>query len=211
MLKVDEGQNINGPSLIRVPDWVENPLGSYYLYFAHHQGEYIRLAYSDSIAGPWVVAHEGSLRLEQTHCIQGSHIASPDVHVDNVNRQIIMYYHCPIDVPGSETGNQRTLAATSSDGRHFEARSEVLGNSYFRVFKWGDHTYALGMPGIFYRSETLLAGFERGPQLFSEDMRHSAVTVRRDTLFVFYTDVGDNPELCPKVVYGRFRQRVVLM
>ena len=40
------GQNINGPSLIRVPDWLPNRLGNYYLYFAHHQGQYIRLAYS---------------------------------------------------------------------------------------------------------------------------------------------------------------------
>jgi hypothetical protein len=30
--------NINGPSLIRVPGWVEQPLGKYYLYFAHHSG-----------------------------------------------------------------------------------------------------------------------------------------------------------------------------
>ncbi|NET62179.1 MAG: hypothetical protein F6K47_40550, partial [Symploca sp. SIO2E6] len=34
------GSNINGPSLIRVPEWIENPLGRYYLYFAHHQGKY---------------------------------------------------------------------------------------------------------------------------------------------------------------------------
>ena len=27
------GENIQGPSLIRVPDWVNNPLGKYYLYF----------------------------------------------------------------------------------------------------------------------------------------------------------------------------------
>ena len=27
------GENIQGPSLIRVPDWVEDPLGAYYLYF----------------------------------------------------------------------------------------------------------------------------------------------------------------------------------
>ena len=38
------GVNIQGPSLIRVPDWVENPLGKYYLYFADHKGLYIRLA-----------------------------------------------------------------------------------------------------------------------------------------------------------------------
>ena len=44
--------NINGPSVIRVPDWVENPLGAYYLYFAHHKGSYLRLAYADDLAGP---------------------------------------------------------------------------------------------------------------------------------------------------------------
>ena len=47
--------NINGPSLVRVPEWVENPLGRYYLYFAHHRGAYIRLAYADAIEGPYTV------------------------------------------------------------------------------------------------------------------------------------------------------------
>ena len=41
------GINIQGPSLIRVPDWLPNPLGRYYLYFADHKGSYIRLAYAD--------------------------------------------------------------------------------------------------------------------------------------------------------------------
>src|ERR1700716_3198501 len=39
------GANIQGPSLIRVPDWVRRRLGRYYLYFADHKGTYIRLAY----------------------------------------------------------------------------------------------------------------------------------------------------------------------
>ena len=38
------GVNIQGPSLIRVPDWIEDRLGAYYLYFADHKGSYIRLA-----------------------------------------------------------------------------------------------------------------------------------------------------------------------
>ena len=38
------GHNIQGPSLVRVPDWVPNRLGRYYLYFADHKGAYIRLA-----------------------------------------------------------------------------------------------------------------------------------------------------------------------
>ena len=35
------GGNIQGPSLIKVPTWVDNPLGKYYLYFADHRGTYI--------------------------------------------------------------------------------------------------------------------------------------------------------------------------
>ena len=45
------GRNIQGPSLIQVPDWVVNPLGSYYLYFADHKGSYIRLAYANELTG----------------------------------------------------------------------------------------------------------------------------------------------------------------
>ena len=44
------GVNIQGPSLIRVPDWIERPLGTYYLYFADHKGRYIRLAYAADLS-----------------------------------------------------------------------------------------------------------------------------------------------------------------
>ncbi len=47
------GDNINGPSLIEAPAWLPGRLGSYYLYFAHHDGQYIRLAYADRLEGPW--------------------------------------------------------------------------------------------------------------------------------------------------------------
>ena len=47
--------NINGPSMIRVPSWIEQPLGKYYLYFSHHKGEFIRMAYADMPEGPWTV------------------------------------------------------------------------------------------------------------------------------------------------------------
>ncbi len=46
------GGNIQGPSLIKVPDWIENPLGKYYLYFADHRGTYIRMAYAEELQGP---------------------------------------------------------------------------------------------------------------------------------------------------------------
>jgi len=55
--------NINNPSVIRVPDWIENPLGTYYLYFSHHKGDHIRLAYAGSATGPWTLYEPGTLWL----------------------------------------------------------------------------------------------------------------------------------------------------
>ena len=85
------GGNVNGPSLIRAPSWLSDPLGKYYLYFAHHAGSFIRLAYSDHLEGPWNIYEPGTLHIEQSHCY--NHIASPDVHVDDEKREIRMYYH----------------------------------------------------------------------------------------------------------------------
>lgn len=206
MLPGEDGVNINGPSLVRVPSWVDGALGKYYLYFAHHIGDHIRMAYADDLAGPWTIYTPGVLRLEDTICdditgsiyLQYKHVASPDVHVDSETKQIKMYFHCPVYVSGPRDSNdshmQVTLLATSSDGLHFEAAAEHLGNAYFRVFEWDEQYYALSMPGVFYRSKDGLTNFEEGPTLFSEDMRHSAVLVKDGKLLVFYTMVGDNPE-----------------
>lgn len=214
------GPNIQGPSLIRVPDWVPGRLGKYYLYFADHKGRYIRLAYANDLLGPWRIHVPGSLQLAGSYLLteppQGPaeelaklraapqpanfshdafteattpHIASPDVHVDEANRRIIMYYH---GLNG--LGQQVTRAATSVDGIHFEARPEILGKSYFRTFVHGDYTYAMAMPGQFYRSKDTLTGFQEGPLLFNSNMRHAAFLKRDDTLFVFWTQVGEAPE-----------------
>ena len=66
-LHPSSGKNIQGPSLIKVPPWVPDPLGKYYLYFADHKGSYIRLAYADQLIGPWKIHAPGSLQLSQSH------------------------------------------------------------------------------------------------------------------------------------------------
>jgi hypothetical protein len=179
--------NINGPSLIRTPEWMKQRMGRYYLYFASHVGEYIRLAYADQLSGPWRLHVPGTLQLHQSHCIQ--HIASPDVHVDHARQEIRMYYHGP-----TERHGQRTKVASSTDGINFTARPEELGDSYFRVFRGRDYFYALVMPGQFLRSRDGLTNFEPGPRLFDQNMRHSAVLLRGNTLHVFYSNAGDSPE-----------------
>lgn len=172
--------NINGPSLIQAPPWLDKPLGKYYLYFAHHIGSYIRVAYADHLEGPWRIHEPGTLRLENSFCYD--HIASPDVHVDNDKREFRMYYH------GWASDAQRTKVAVSKDGISFTAGPENLGRPYFRVFRWGGYHYALGMPGVFYRSKDRLTGFELGPSLFSKNMRHSAFQLDGNTLKVYYSN-----------------------
>lgn len=217
------GHNIQGPSLIRAPSWIKNPLGRYYLYFADHKGSYIRLAYADDIKGPWKVHGPGALRLEDTPFPKSPpaftqdemeayaarakaagldlaqfpdvakemttpHVASPDVQVDEVNQRIVLYYH------GLEGfARQVTRAATSSDGLQFTSGSEILGKTYWRAFQHDGMTYALAMPGTFYRATDPLKGFVEGPTLFSPSMRHAAVFKRDQALYVIWTEVGQDP------------------
>ena len=214
------GHNIQGPSLIRVPSWVSDPLGRYYLYFADHKGRYIRLAYADALEGPWTVHRPGSLHIEDSYLPtepseltaeeRGQiarapdrragvpsaglswtlpHIASPDVHVREDRREIVMYYHGLVGFR-----QQRSRAAVSSDGITFEARPEILGRTYMRAFSHDGWWYVMAMPGVFYRSKDGLSDFEEGPQLFPGTMRHAALYRRGTLLFVFWSNVGDDPE-----------------
>jgi hypothetical protein len=193
-----DGENINGPSLIRAPDWLPGRLGRYYLYFAHHDGGYIRLAVADSLAGPWRIHAPGTLRLEQTGCDQPGHLASPDVHVDDAAHEIRMYFHCPAgfasQVACPRLRAQVSFVARSRDGLQFTAEDEPLGNPYFRVFRRDGAWYALSQPGFLYRSRDGLRGFARGPQLVEPAMRHAALALRGDALDVFYSRIGDAPE-----------------
>ena len=190
--------NINGPSLIRVPDWIENPLGRYYLYFAHHGGKHIRLAYADEVAGPWRIHAPGTLQLAQTP--YAHHIASPDVHVDEANRRIIMYYHgcCVQDWDYGQT----TRAAVSTDGLQFESVTDHLESSYWRLWQYDGWYYAIVMPYEFsdkgmklLRSRDMLSGWERSPRrYFTPDFRHGAVKVDGDVLTLLWTERNRTPE-----------------
>lgn len=185
------GDNVTGPSLIRAPDWLERPLGRYYLFFADHSGSYIRLAYADELLGPWRTHAPGVLPMELAGF--GGHVASPDVHVDDRRREMRLYFH-GMDRPRDDGSGQTTRVALSRDGISYDVLPEVLGPPYFRVFRNDGAWYALVMPGVVHRSDDGLHGFEEGPMLFDPDMRHSALRRVGETLQVFYTMVGDCPE-----------------
>jgi hypothetical protein len=196
------GENINGPSLIKVPAWVDKPLGRYYLYFSHHAGKFIRLAYADALTGPWKIYEAGALRIEDAPRCH-DHVASPDLHVDEARREILMYFHCPsggqVDANGRvDINQQETFVASSSDGLRFRASPAALGPAYFRVFRWGDYYYAIVRAGVVLRSRDMRTPFEPGPTLIPADagrlLRHAAVDLRGDVLRVYYSRIGDRPE-----------------
>lgn len=212
------GDNIQGPSLIRVPSWIAEPLGEYYLYFADHKGEYIRLAYADDLKGPWHIHAPGSLHLRDScfptksipkpdgfsvsqsqfptkllhsreYEASTPHIASPDVLINHDSETIFMLYH------GLESyARQRTRLATSQDGISFQAEEPILCSTYLKVVPFKDKHLGMVMPGIVFKLESLRGPYEGGTQIFPPEARHHALLVNQDRLFVFWTEVGEAPE-----------------
>ena len=218
------GDNICGPSVIRVPEWVNDPLGKYYMYFADHKGAYIRLAYADSPTGPWLMHESGALELGDSlfpaedppepppaqrpawaRQMKGgylyAHIASPDVHVETQQQRVLMYFHGLLP-----NGDQETRLATSTDGVNFSVLEPLLGPPYFRVFRRDEHLVTVAWGGALWRSDAWDKPFVQGPQIvpyktlggIGEGYRHGETYVVGDTLFVLFTRMGDTPE---RIVY----------
>ena len=129
------GDNANGPTVIRVPSWVARPLGRYYMYFAHHSGTFIRLAYADSLHGPWKV-HDGAvLPVDWTAFFRPqpdpvnsppgvyTHLASPEIYVDESRQRLILWVHGsgPKGSAGLKTGPKRRAGCRRA-GTHSSRR-----------------------------------------------------------------------------------------
>lgn len=186
------GRNINGPSLIRVPDWIKNPLGRYYLYFAHHQGRSIRLAYADELTGPWTIHTPGTLTIEQTPF--KNHIASPDLHVRPDRGELVMIYHGCGGVKPAPHIEQPAAVAVSRDGLNWEHRDVLPAESYVRGFELEGSTLGVSKAGRLY--EATPDGFDFSQRVGSLDIsgRHFAVSVEGNDVDVFYSRWGDAPE-----------------
>ena len=112
-----ENDNINGPTVIKVPKWINDPLGRYYMYFAHHRGSHIKLAYSNNLLGTWNIYQKGVLDINQINGID--HIASPEIYFKN--NKIVMIYHSVYDKE-----SQLSSSAISDDGINFIPYQEDL-------------------------------------------------------------------------------------
>lgn len=177
-----EGANINGPSVIRIPDWIPAreraaPTARFYMYFAHHAGDYIRLAWAHDIEGPWQLYRTGTgvapgergvldmggerrIALGNGLAIT-SHIASPDVHVDDAGKRIVMYFHGVTRRDNSDVKEQQTYVATSPTGLHFSTGLVPLplSRSYLRVFEHNGLLQGLASKA-FYRPRNNAAPWE---------------------------------------------------
>lgn len=199
MLRGDEGANINGPSIIATPDWLPGRMGRYYLYFAHHSGTSIRLAYADDLAGPWRIYAGGTLHLDDAPGCRG-HIASPDVHVDEARRRIVMYFHGPLR--GGE--GQFSFIAISPDGISFTASPAPLAPFYLRVIRYGAGWFGMSKGGEMFVADDWAGPFTRlpapafpmsGPEANGPgDVRHVALDRQENLLWVYFSRIGDAPE-----------------
>ncbi len=181
----EEAENVNGPSVIRLPDWIPparraDPEAVYYLYFAHHRGSYLRMAWSSAIEGPWELyrmgpgvpkGRRGVLDLGERGLALGgdlvipaggrAHIASPAAWIDHANRCIVLLFHAnnAIELAGERLGRQVALAAAAPFGLDFARRARachgpvpaVIGSPYLRPFAHRGLLYAVGAGGKVWR------------------------------------------------------------
>ena len=188
------GSNVNGPTVIRVPDWVARPLGRYYMYFANHVGEHIRLAYADALTGPWKIHEPGVLHVKETALFRRqpdpketledfyTHVASPEILIDPDRKKLVMWFHgwwtngerWPADRAEARAWaqthgySQFTQAAESSDGLHFVVQPSITRAPYLRVFRHAGYHYGVSRLGRLSRARDALASFELGPNPFRE-------------------------------------------
>lgn len=187
------GGNVNGPTVIRVPDWVQKPLGRYYMYFANHRDVFIRLAYADAVTGPWRIHEPGVWHVRDSALYRpqpdsarfggfNTHFASPEVFIDNANRRIVLWAHgwytngehWPTEPKAAqqwanEKGyGQFTQGAVSTDGLTFKAQPAITRDSYIRVFERSGMFYGMARLGMLLRGKDPLAAFEVGPNAFRD-------------------------------------------
>ncbi len=188
------GDNVNGPSIIRVPAWIPHPLGKYYAYFGHHKGQFIRLAYADAITGPWTIYEPGVVPVRDTAFSRPqpdppgtqteqfyTHVASPEIFVDEAKRRLVLWTHgwwtdgkqWPPGLAAARAWardlgyGQFTQSSVSTDGLHFELQAPITKVSYLRVFPLDGYLYGMARLGQLLRSKDPLAAFDVGPNPFA--------------------------------------------
>lgn len=180
------GVNYNGPSIVKIPSWVAtgdraDPSANYYLYYGHHDGQYIRMAWAASIEGPWTyyratgdktaarqrtstdgrgVLDFGTLTTQYdmgntivvpTYA-SGGHLSSPFIYLDNVNEQFVLLFHART----TWTSTTRPRAGFVTVNQHTMVATSSDGLNFHSVSQGGQVGHGL-------RESAILAPFYLNP------------------------------------------------
>lgn len=186
-----EGNDTAFPSVIRVPSWIAtqdrpDPAANYYMYYGNHSGHYIRMKWAEALDGPWTeydlggtfngINRRGVFDSEADVTRETfDHMSAPDVHVDDVNQRIVMYYHGQNQPSTTTSGGTRvprkheSFVTTSGTGLNFNdplhaggesehgpvtvtvddiTRDIWIGEDYQRAFQKGEDWYSVGKRAI---------------------------------------------------------------
>lgn len=219
-----DGASIAFPSIVKVPAWVAVPLGVYYLYFSHHHGSYIRMAYADDLAGPWTIYNPATVygtggvmtMVELDAAVggpptpyPGGHIASPEVWAEDGPMLFYMWFHASQQTWGHKSG-----FASSPDGLNWTIQGAGgLGNGVISNGIYMRHMLYSGQYFAICRSAAMvrMGALPNGPQQqvhdqspFSDSIfpdppndppRHfSSPDLIGSTAWMYHSTIGDAPE-----------------
>jgi len=189
-------------------------------------GHHIRMAYADSLHGPWKIHEPAVLQVKDTAFYRPqpdrvsfrfpyTHIASPEVVVDDERTRIVMYSHGywtegkpfpniktleELRTWKDESGYwQSTQPAVSNNGLDFKSQPGLTRQAYMRVIPCSSRWLGMARGGVLYRTEDLLTPFDAGPSPFEgtdyeKRVRHVALLRRGNLLYIFFSAQGDAPE-----------------
>lgn len=203
LLPGHDGSNINGPCLIQLPADHPAYLAPYQLYFAHHNGDHIRVAAADNLAGPWQLVPEAAITLASVSGLLHDHIASPDLAL--IDGELWLWLHGAIDgpprmaIPPPNSGTQGTVAMRWRDGRFQLVSDSIIAPPYLRWFHYDDAWYGISWGGLLLKAEHgLYQPLTPGP-VVSEPLLslHSGVTASNlspaDRLRVRHVAIDSDP------------------
>jgi hypothetical protein len=193
------GENINGPTVVQIRfGLLKKPF--YLLFFAHHHGKFIRVAFSRLPNGPFIRIHAWGLHWVWNPLSERrGHVASPESVLVDGKRYLLTHS------PSRRLPKQKTYAARLYLGFFSPRPRLTLLPGYARFFSWDKQVYAVTHGRGLYR----IKGPDWRPQELELDVREAihlpdleaSVGIRHpfilpigDNLLYFFTRRGDSPE-----------------
>ena len=180
------GDGAQGHTVIRVPSWIKNPLGKYFMYYSKHGGNqsFVRLAYSDDLDGPW--------KIHKPDVVSGGHLHQTDILLIPEERRMILYVHA-----GKTSWGGIFVHFESSDGIQFKSLGPVEGGHQGRLFSWRNRLFSISKFSSSSQSIRQYTTLKTMRVLKSDVLgsgRHFGLSRQGRQLLIFYSMRGDTPE-----------------